>query len=126
MKNIAQPLLVLALTSVGLAADKVRQSQTDDIREAVFRWQFDHNAFGMQKKAQAYFLEVGEKGGDQADDFLKRFTDHKPPVRKVSACTASADKGVLDKKDGREGPDFSRYAHRVEVRERGRCQRRLL
>lgn len=106
MKTIAQLLLLLALSSIGFAADKIRESQADDIREAVFRWQFDHNASGVQKKAQAYFLEVGEKGGDPTEDLLKRFTDHKPPVRKVSACTASADKGVLDKKTGERGLIF--------------------
>jgi len=36
-----------------------------------------------------------EKGGDPTDEFIKRFDAHRPPVRKVSACSASAGKGLL-------------------------------
>jgi hypothetical protein len=106
MKTTAYFFLLFAFTSLGLAADKTRDSQTDDIREAVFRWQFDHNASGQQTNAQVYFLEVGEKGGDPTDEFMKRFADHKPSVRKVSASSASAGKGVLDKKTGEKGLIF--------------------
>jgi hypothetical protein len=106
MKTIAHLLFLFAFASLGLAADKARESQTDDIREAVFLWQFEHNASGQQTNAQVYFLEVGEKGGDPGDEFMKRFTGHKPPVRKVSACSASADQGVLDKKTGEKGLIF--------------------
>jgi hypothetical protein len=106
MKIIAQLFLLVGFASLGLAADKSRENQTGDIREAVFRWQFDHNASGQQKKAQVYFLEIGQKGGDPSDEFMKRFVDHKPPVRKVSACSADAGKGVLDKTTGEKGLIF--------------------
>jgi hypothetical protein len=62
MKTILHLLLSFAFTSFGLAADKARESQTDDIREAVFRWQFDHNGSGQQTNAQVYFLEIGDSG----------------------------------------------------------------
>jgi len=65
-----------------------------------------HNGSGQQRNAEVYFLEVGEKGADPTDEFMKRFADQKPPVRKVSACTASAGKGVLDKKTGQKGLIF--------------------
>jgi hypothetical protein len=84
-------------------ANQVRQSHEDDIREAVFRWQFDHNVSGQQKKAQAYFLSVGQKHDDPSDEFMKRFADNKPPVRKRSECSADPGKGVLDKKTGERG-----------------------
>jgi hypothetical protein len=106
MKTSAIFCLLLAFASLGFAADKARESQTDDIREAVFRWQFDHNASGQQKKAQVYFLAIGEKGDDLTDEFMKRFADHKPPVRKVSACSSDAGKGVRDKKTGETGLIF--------------------
>jgi hypothetical protein len=103
MKTIAQLFLLLAFTSLGFAADKTRAIQTDDIREAVFRWQFDHNASGQQTNAHAYFLSIGHKGDDPTEEFIKRFADHKPPVRKVSAGTADAGKSVFDKKTGEKG-----------------------
>jgi hypothetical protein len=106
MKVIAHLFLLFAFSSLGFAADKPRESQTDDIREAVFRWQFDHNASGQQKKAQAYFLGVDDKDADPTDEFMKRFADHKPPVRKASACSADAGKGVRDKKTGEKGLIF--------------------
>lgn len=107
MKTIAHLLFLIVFSSLGLAADNARDSQTDDIREAVLRWQFTHNASGQQTNAQVYFVKVGEKGGDPTDEFMKRFADHKPPVRKVSARSASAGKGVLDKKTEEKGLVFS-------------------
>ena len=103
MKTIARLFLLFAFTSLGFAADKARESQTDDIREAVFRWQFEHNA-----SAQVYFLEVGEKEGDPSDEFIKRFAGNKPPVRKRSECSIDRRRrvGVLDKKTGEQGLIF--------------------
>ena len=104
MKTIAYLFLLLGFALLGVAADNASESQTDDIREAVFRWQFDHTAFvGQQINAQIYFLSIGEKSEDPKDEFLKRFADHKPPVRKVSACTGYDEGGVFDKKTGQRG-----------------------
>ena len=105
MKTVTSFLLLLIFASVGLSADDARKNQEDDVREAVFRWQFEHNASGQQKKAKAYYLQIGEKG-DPSDAFMKRFAEHKSPVRKVSACTADSGKGVLDKKTGERGLIF--------------------
>ncbi len=106
MKTITSLLLLFAFSSVGWAAGAARDSQTDDIREAVFRWQFDHNASEQQKHTQVYFLEVGDNGGDPSDEFMKRFADIKPPVRKVSASTSDIKKGVTDKSTGEKGLIF--------------------
>ncbi len=103
MKTFVQLILVLAFCSLGFAADKTRQSQEEDIYEAVFRWQFEHNVSGQQKTAQVYFVAVGEKYGDPSDEFMKRFAGNKPPVRKRSECSADVGKGVLDKKTGERG-----------------------
>jgi hypothetical protein len=107
MRNITSLFLFLAFASVSVGADPARQRQEDDIREAVFRWQFDHNVSGQQKKAKVYFLSVGDNYGDPSDEFIKRFADNKPPVRKRSECTADAGKGVLDKKTGGQGLIFN-------------------
>ena len=69
------------------------------------------NASGQQQRTGAYFLEVTDlKSGKQIDPspaFLKRFAGHKPRVAAVSQCSASADKGVRDKKTGEQGLIFS-------------------
>jgi hypothetical protein len=106
MKTIAHLFLLFAFASVGFPADTGQESQTDDIREAVFRWQFDHNASGQQTNAQIDFLQVGVKCGDPTDAFLKRFAENKPPVRMVSASNGSAGTGVFDKKTGEKGVIF--------------------
>lgn len=110
MKNLIRLILLLACTSLGFAADKdqdkQRAGQVDDIREAVFRWQFDHNASGQQKNAKVYFLGFHGKQGDPTDEFMKRFAGHNPPVRKVSACESDAKKGVRDKTTGEMGLIF--------------------
>lgn len=107
MKTIAQLMLMFAFTSFVFAADNARERQVDDIREAVFRYQFDHNASGQQKTAKVYFLQVGEKSNDPAEGFMKRFDGNKPPVRVGSAAKNVPGKGLLDKKTGEEGLSFS-------------------
>src|SRR5882757_6179744 len=102
MKSILHLFLLFAFASVGLADDKVREGQTDDIREAVFRWQIDRDGSEQQTNAPVYFLQIGKKRGDPTDEFMKRFAKHKPPVRKVSACSSSG-KGVYEKKTGERG-----------------------
>lgn len=106
MKFIAHLFLFFAFASLGVAADKARQGQDDDIREAVFRYQFDHNASGQQQTAKVYFLRVGEKATDPSDELMKRFADHQPPVRKASAAHFVRDKGLFDKKTGEQGLAF--------------------
>ena len=75
----------------------------DDIREAVFRYQFKHNASGQQQNAKAYFLSLG-KDKDPSDLFMVRFKDHKPPVKKRSQATGKFE--VIDKKTGKSGIIF--------------------
>jgi hypothetical protein len=104
MKICAFLFLSFALTALGFAANKSRESQTEDIHEAVFRWQFDHNGSGLQKKAKVYFIELGEESTDPTGEFLKRFAGNRPPVRKGSECTGTGTgEAVRDKKTGEEG-----------------------
>ncbi|HYN15530.1 MAG TPA: hypothetical protein VES66_07060, partial [Terriglobales bacterium] len=101
MTSIVHLFLLFTLASVSLAADTAHLRQEEDIREAVFRYQFDHNASAQQKNANAYCLSVGEKDGDPSDRFMKRFAGHRPPVRKASACIASD--RVVDKRTAKPG-----------------------
>ncbi len=107
MKIIASLFLLFAFASVGLATDSARQGQEDAIREAVFRWQFDNNASGLQRTAKVYCLRVAENDGDPSDEFIGRFAGNKPPVRKASECSTDMREGALDKKTGEKGLVFS-------------------
>lgn len=78
-------------------------SEINDIREAVFRYQFRNNASAQQQKANAYFLSL-EEGIDPSNRFMKRFKDHQPPVKKASQ--AKGEWGVIDKETGLEGLRF--------------------
>lgn len=80
-------------------SDKLADEQ--DIKEAVFRYQFEHNGSGLQKNAKVYFLSLNQ-GRDPSDDFMNRFRDHVPPVRKVSQASMSAE-GVIDKRTRERG-----------------------
>jgi hypothetical protein len=75
----------------------------DDIREAVFRYEFAHNASGQQQNAKLYFLSV-DKDKDPSDAFISRFKDHKPPVKKRSRATGEFE--VIDKETGERGLIF--------------------
>lgn len=94
--------------------------QANDIREAAFRHLFRHNGSGLQDSADAYYLAVGLFGLDPSDGFMKRFRDHKPPVRKASECLPpdSFPDRPRNVKTGREGLVFRvTFARRVGLRE---------
>jgi hypothetical protein len=90
-KSLSILILLFSLVSAGYSDSTERQSQEDDIREAVIRWQIDR--FGSTDLApenpKVYFLGVGEKISDPSEAFIKRFIGNKPPVRKISACDMS-------------------------------------
>lgn len=115
--------LVVAMALISVAAVVIILPppwQDDDIREAVFRHLFAHNASGLQQHAEAYYLAVGPFGLDASDGFLKRFRDHKPPVRNVSECRSpeTSDDRVRSIRNGREGLVFRvTFIRRVGLRE---------
>jgi hypothetical protein len=76
--RLATIFLIATLPSAIFAVNIDRLGQEDDIREAVFRHQFDHNASGQQKTAHAYWLAifVSEKDSDPSAQFMKRFAHH--------------------------------------------------
>jgi hypothetical protein len=63
-----------------------KTEQEDDIREAVFRHQFAHNASAIKQKAKAYYLALGSliNKRDPSSEFMQRFKGHKPSVERAS------------------------------------------
>ena len=71
-----------------------RSAAEDDIAEAVFRYQFDHNASAIQKRAEKYCLSLpGEKMPNA--DFLQRFEAHRPPVAAADQCERKSGKNLF-------------------------------
>ena len=56
-----------------------------DIAEAVFRYQFEHNASAIQQKANHYCLSLPDERLPDAA-FLHRFDGNKPPVSTAGEC----------------------------------------
>jgi hypothetical protein len=56
-----------------------QQEELLAICEAVFRYQFEHNASGAQQNAAAYFLSINRQ--DAPTELLDRFAGHSPPVK---------------------------------------------
>lgn len=72
--------------SGGDAAPASRSAAEPEIYEAVFRYQFDHNASAIQQKAARFCLSLpGERM--PAADFLRRFEGNRPPVVADSQCS---------------------------------------
>jgi hypothetical protein len=72
-----------------LQGDNARDSRPHEywtVCEAVFRYQFQHNASAAQQRAKAYFLTV--RGSDPPAEFLRRFARHTPPVKRGSQFRA--------------------------------------
>jgi len=80
--------------------------EEDQIREAVFRYQFEFNVSGLGQAANAYFLSV-EGNKDPSAQLLKRFDGHRPPVKPVSASMLEPGTAqVLDRESGLPGLIF--------------------
>ena len=100
------------LQSVSSSIDTSQIETNSEAVEAIFRYQFMHDASGVQSGAQVYCIGFSDhqsdrpNNGDPSQQFLLRFTDVKPPVKALSQCSASADKGVSDKATGKIGLIF--------------------
>ena len=81
-------------TTNNSAASPDRTAAVDDIAEAVFRYQFDHNASAIQKRAEKYCLSLpGEKM--PGAEFLRRFEGNRPPVATADQCERKAGKNLF-------------------------------
>jgi hypothetical protein len=95
---------------VTVLKQNAENNEDGDIREAVFRYQFGHNASGAQQQAAVYFLEILSKDErssfDPSDEFMARFGDHRPPVRKQSQARPGKGSAPTDRITGEEGLIF--------------------
>jgi hypothetical protein len=89
--------LVLLTVLVGAcapgAAPQPHGDETTAIQEAVFRYQFGHNASSRQQSADYYCLGVKDRK-DPPQELMERFVCHLPVVVPVSECGADVEFGV--------------------------------
>ena len=78
----------------------VPASDSFDIAEAVFRYQFEHNASGQKTSAPAYYLVLVE--ADPPPEFLARFGDLSKPVMAGSEADPNAPHGLQFRADSME------------------------
>ena len=91
MKRVLVAFTAVVIIAIGCIASvagstKTRAAEEDNIREAVYRYQFQHNASALKQNAKAYFLgiEKGKGVADPSDAFMKRFAgDSLCPFRAV-------------------------------------------
>jgi hypothetical protein len=110
MKHRLSLLILLYALIISACAESIsppsRPVQEEDIRETVFRYQFAHNASGLQQTAEFYCLSLGEVSDqdnlDPSDELMRRFQDHQPPVKKASQCDADMSQGVTDRATGQQ------------------------
>lgn len=87
------------------------------VQEAVFRYQFDHNASVAQHRASAYFLAFGDPYEKNAIDppakFLARFSGLKPRIALYSEAERSESGWVIDRKSKESGVIF--FVHSIRM-----------
>ncbi len=75
---------------------------TDDVREAVFRYEFETNRSALGRNADFYFLAfAGDE--DPPPAFMARFADHAPPVVPISEALIEPETGVRHRRSGGRG-----------------------
>ena len=83
MRYLLYVLLLTAISCSGLSKLDKTQAE-DDIREAVFRFQFNANGKSLGRPAHVYCLSASEDS--LSDAFMRRFEGHVPPVKRRSRC----------------------------------------
>lgn len=98
-------IFAVLLATTGCAADTTapsnnnsaspsRAAAEDDVAEAVFRYQFDHNASAIQQGAEKYCLSLpGEKM--PSAELLQRFEGNSPPVAAADQCGRQSGKNLF-------------------------------
>jgi len=117
--RLASCLLILfVLPGCGVVVPSSRSADEEDIRETVFRYEFENEGSAGPDKTNVYFIEI-EDGNDPSPALLKRFAGHKPPVKPKSACTSSA-RGVKDRQTGKAGVVF--YISEIDWKPKGKVE----
>src|SRR5689334_8839996 len=81
--SIVEPPRAPTAAAEPLVAPARPGADDDDIREAVFRHLFHHNASGQQDAARAFCLQV-EGRADPSPELLRRFEGNEPRAKKAS------------------------------------------
>lgn len=105
MKRAVLLICFVCAASCAVPDESTRAKAEDEIREVTFRYQFLHNASGLQQNAKIYFLAIADEHGDPTDEFMERFADDKPTVKKKSQAKVGGD-GVKDRDTGEIGLIF--------------------
>ena len=107
-----RPAVLLFLAEAGCAGGgPPREAGPEDeaaALEAVFRYQFDHNASSIRTAASLYCLclpAAGREGGDPANDLLAHFAGNRPPAAACSACALSAGR-IVERASGKSALSF--------------------
>jgi hypothetical protein len=89
MKRVALLWLMLMVGACASGAPapsaQDRFAAQDEILEAVFRYQFQHNASALQSKADRYCLTLPQDK-NPGEDFLHRFNGNQPPAVSADEC----------------------------------------
>jgi hypothetical protein len=103
-------LLLLCVSIVSYASlISSRSVQENNIKETVFSYLFEHNASAIKNNAPIYFLAFAQNI-DPDNNFMKRFSEHKPTVKKRSQGNIVVDgkypSAIIDKETGELGLIF--------------------
>jgi hypothetical protein len=71
-----------------------RFAAQDEILEAVFRYQFQHNASAIQGKADRYCLTLPQDK-NPSEEFLRRFAEVQPSVVSADQCRKKAGRDLF-------------------------------
>lgn len=105
---LACAFLAFACMSPEARQEERRRAEVDDVREAVFRYEFEHNASAAQNKVRYYFISIDDGKVDPTPQFLARFKDISPRVLPGSAGAQSPlDTRIHHKIDGAKGLSFN-------------------
>lgn len=85
-----------------------QSSEEADIREAVFRYQFQNTQTAKKKDVDVIFITLDRGAYLPTQEFMDRFSDHEPPVKLASQCFAAGKwHAIVEYYTGRGGIVFA-------------------
>ena len=117
-------IYALAALLVLTACARPESDPLSAVQEAVFRYQFEHNASVQQKRAEVFFLAFGDPHDkpaiDPSDEFTARFTGRTPRIAKYSEAVRTDSGWVADKQTKEGGVIF--FVHDVRIIDRNTAE----
>ncbi len=100
-------LLLITLSLSQVAINNSETESDDNIREAVLKYMFDHDATQQHPFTKVFFIAI-DKDKDPPKEFMKKFEGHNPRVKKLSQSTYTSDTGmIVDEETGGAGIRYS-------------------